>query len=195
MTAGQEATSQEVVKRINKCSYQFQKKGNEAQFMFNMAVEEHIESAKRELTKVLPSSGGDQKFAITKAVAQLEEGTKAIVMRLKHIRIANCSELGWGVVAAYKNNELAEDSDDKKGLFKAEEAEKKQQKKMQKLTPRRNPGGEGQRCWLEEVVARGTDLLKSGQDRWGRVSGVENLATLLLAVQSLGQRILLYSLW
>ena len=41
VTAGQEATSQEVVKRISKRSYQFQKKGNDAQFMFNVAVEEH----------------------------------------------------------------------------------------------------------------------------------------------------------
>ena len=144
VTAGQEATSQEVVKRINKRSYQFQKKGNEAQFMFNATVEEHIESAKRELTKVLPSSGGDQKLAITKVVAELEEGTKAIAVRQKHIRIADRSELGWGVVAAYENDELAEDSDDEKRLFKAEkEAERKQQKKRRKLNPSLGPRRRG----------------------------------------------------
>ena len=102
VTVGQEATSQEVVKGISKRSYQFQKKGNEAQFMFNVAVDEHIESAKKELTKILPSSEGDQKLAITKAMAELEEGTKSIAVRQKHIKIADRSELGWGVVAAYK---------------------------------------------------------------------------------------------
>jgi len=80
--------------------------------------------------------GGDQKVAITKAMAELEEGTKAIAVRQKHIKIADSSELGWGVVAVYDNDELAENSDDEKRLFKAEkEAERKQQKKKRKLNP------------------------------------------------------------
>ena len=74
-------TFQEVVKKISKRLYQFQKKGNEAQFMFNVTVEEHIESAKKEPTKVLPSLEGDQKLAITKAMADLEERTKVISVR------------------------------------------------------------------------------------------------------------------
>ena len=136
VTTGQEETSQEVVKRITKRAYQFQKKGNEAQFMFNSTVEEHIETAKKEMAKVLPLAAADQKTALTKAMTELNEGTKVIAVRQKHIKIADRSELGWGVVAAYENDDLAENSDDERRLFKAEkEAERRQQKKKRKLNP------------------------------------------------------------
>ena len=44
--ARQESLSQEVVKKLNKWAYQFQRKGNEAQYSFNSSIEEHIEAAK-----------------------------------------------------------------------------------------------------------------------------------------------------
>ena len=136
VTTGQEETSQEVVKRITKRAYQFQKKGNEAQFMFNSTVEEHIETVKKEMAKVLPSAAADQKTALTKAMTKLNEGTKVIAVRQKHIKIADHSELGWGVVAAYENDDLAKNSDNERRLFKAEkEAERRQQKKKRKLNP------------------------------------------------------------
>ena len=104
--------------------------------MFNSSVEEHIETAKKEVAKVLPSASEDQRTALTKAMTELNKGTKVIAVRQKHIKIADCSELGWGVVAAYENDELAEDSDDEKRLFKAEkEAERRQQKKKRRINP------------------------------------------------------------
>ena len=71
------------------------------------------------MAKVLPSASEDQQTALTKAMTELNEGTKVVAVRQKHIKIADRSKLGWGVVAAYKNDELAEDSDDEKRLFKA----------------------------------------------------------------------------
>ena len=86
------------------------------------------------MAKVLPSASEDQQTALTKAMTELNEGTKVVAVRQKHIKIADRSKLGWGVVAAYKNDELAEDSDNEKRLFKAEkEAERRQQKKKRRI--------------------------------------------------------------
>ena len=47
---------------------------------------------------------------------------KLLSERQKLIKIAYRSEFGWAVVAEYTADELAEDSDDKKRLEKAEKA-------------------------------------------------------------------------
>ena len=54
VTASQESSSEEVVSKLKQRAYHFQRKGNEAQFMFNSAVhmKEHVEAAKREITKL-----------------------------------------------------------------------------------------------------------------------------------------------
>ena len=123
VSEGQECTSQEVARMMGKRSYQFRKKGNEAQFDFNTKVEDHIEAARKELGKVTPSN--PDKATVSKAIAHLDEGTKAIVVRQKHIKVADRSEFGWSVVSIYESDELAENSDDEKRLFKAEkEAER-----------------------------------------------------------------------
>ena len=124
VTAGQESSSQEVVKKLNKRTYHFQRKGNEAQYLFNSSVEDHLESAKKELAKLTPEN--DVQTATVKRVKTcLDEGTKAIEVRQKHIKIADRSELGWAVVAAYEDDELASDSEDEKRIYKAErEAER-----------------------------------------------------------------------
>ena len=54
-------------------------------------------------------------------------------MKQKHVRVADHSERGWGVVAAYESDELAEISNDEKRMFRAEkETERRQLKKNQK---------------------------------------------------------------
>ena len=78
--------------------------------MFNSVVE-RIETTKKEAAKVLPLALEEQKTALTKTMTKLNEGTKAIAVKQKYIKIADRSELGWGIVAAYENNELAEDLD------------------------------------------------------------------------------------
>ena len=78
--------------------------------MFNSVVE-RIETTKKEVAKVLPLALEDQKTALTKAMTKLNEGTKAIAVRQKYIKIADCSKLGWGIEAAYESDELAKDLD------------------------------------------------------------------------------------
>ena len=58
VTSGQGSASQEVVKRIEKRSYQLRRKGNEEQFRFNALVEEHIDAANKELWKLTPTKEG-----------------------------------------------------------------------------------------------------------------------------------------
>ena len=124
VTTSQESSSQEVVKKLNRRAYQFQKKGNEAQFNFNTSVEDHITAAKKELKKLSPTEGQD-KTTVQNVTNHLEEGIKAIEVRQKHIRMADRSELGWAVVTAYEDDELASDSDDEKRIYRAErEAER-----------------------------------------------------------------------
>ena len=162
VTAGQEAASQEVVKRIDKHSYQFQKKGNKTQFLFNATVDKHIDAARKELAKVMSGATEEQQVTIKKAVLELNKGSKAITTRKKHIRIADCLELGWNVVAAYESDELADDSEDEKRLFRAEkEAERKQQ---QKRKQKNNPTTDTKKCAIE---ASGSEIPPGRRENMG----------------------------
>ena len=128
VTAGQESSSQEVVKKLNKRTYQFQRKGNEAQYCFNSSVEDHLEAAKKELAKLTPE-GEQQTATVKKLKTCLDEGIKAIEVCQKHIKIADRSDLGWAVVAAYEDDELASDSEDEKRIYKAEREAKRLSKR------------------------------------------------------------------
>lgn len=95
-------------------------------------VEEHIGAVKKELTKLEPTE--EQEVAIVKKPTKhLSEGMKAIDVRQKHIKIADHSELGWAVVAAYEEEELASDSDDEKRIYKAE-------REAEQIAKRKRPG-------------------------------------------------------
>ena len=87
VTSGQENTSQEVVKKIEKCTYQFYRKGTKEQFRFNASVEEHMEAAK-ELGKLTPTNK-EQKAKVHRTAQHLDEAMKAIYIAVhqKHIRI------------------------------------------------------------------------------------------------------------
>ena len=86
VTVEQESSSQEVVKKLNKRTYHFQRKGNEAQYLFNSSVEDHLESTKKELTKKTPEN--DVQTAIVKRVKIcIVEGTKAIEVCQKHMKL------------------------------------------------------------------------------------------------------------
>ena len=77
---------QEVVKRMSNCSYQYHKKGNEAQFLFNATLRDMC-STKKELVKVPSSLSREQQLAITKYMAKLNEGVKAIAVRHRQLGI------------------------------------------------------------------------------------------------------------
>ena len=93
VTAGQESSSQEVVKKRNKRTYQFKRKVNEAQYTFNTTVEEHIDAARKKLGK-LNLVEEHNKAIVKKTGELLKEGTKAIEVRQKHIKIVDRAELG-----------------------------------------------------------------------------------------------------
>ena len=56
----------------------------------------------------------------SKALKTLEEGMKLMDERQKHVRMADRSKYGWVTVDEYVEDELADNEDDKKRMFKAE---------------------------------------------------------------------------
>ena len=90
----------------------FKKISHEKQFDFNEQVRDKVESAVAALE--LPSP------AVEKARTLLKEGEKHIDARQKNIKIADRSEHGWATVQEYEEDELADNSDDEKRLFRAE---------------------------------------------------------------------------
>ena len=119
-----EAADERLVKKIRLDSRPtFRKRGHEKQFMFNEQVREKFESVDSALQQTPP--------AIEKARAAIQEGEKLIDARQKHIKIADRSEHGWATVAEYEEDELADNSDDEKRLFRAEaRAGRKRQKSV-----------------------------------------------------------------
>ena len=55
-----------------------------------------------------------------RAKEALKEGERLLVARQKAIRIADRSEFSWATVDEYEEDELVENSDDEKRLYKAE---------------------------------------------------------------------------
>ena len=64
--------------------------------------------------------GKREKEALKKVTDSLDEGTKALTTRQKHIQLADCSEYGWSTVKYYKADPLASYSNDEKCIKKAE---------------------------------------------------------------------------
>ena len=93
----------------------FKKPGHEKQFKFNEEVRDKLDSADAALAQRPP--------AVEKARTLLQEGQKIIDTRQKLIKIADRSEHGWATVKEYEDDELAENSDDEKRLFRAEAIE------------------------------------------------------------------------
>ena len=90
----------------------FKHKSHEVQYTFNEEVKAKFNSIKAALHETPP--------AVEKAKSAIEEGEKLINDRQKLIRIADRSEHGWATVEEYEEDELADNSDDEKKLFKAE---------------------------------------------------------------------------
>ena len=98
---GQEDAAEKALKRVRREKpYVYKQKGNEEQANFNDKVEEVIASAQLEL------EGPSTCAAIGKARKSLEQGLQLLTERQRLIKLA---EHGWGVVAEYTADELAED--------------------------------------------------------------------------------------
>ena len=106
----------------------FRRPGNAAQYMFVEEVLEHVRDAAWQIEKV-------EGTRVTAALKGLKEGEALLAHRLRLIKIADRSEHGWNMIAAYENDELALDSDDEKRLSRAEkEAAKRATKRKPRCT-------------------------------------------------------------
>ena len=113
----------------------FKKKAHERQFSFNQELKDKLESASAAANATPP--------ALEKVKQALKEGEVLIKERQKLIQIADRSEHGWATVEEYVADELADDSDDEKRLYKAEgragrkikEAKAKTKKKPLRKSP------------------------------------------------------------
>lgn len=132
LTKEREEADEKLVKRMKlEKPPTFKKKSHEVQYRFNEDVASKLATVSGALKETPP--------AIEKAAAAVEEGEKLITDRNKLIRIADRSEHGWATVAEYEDDELAEDSDDEKKLFKAEaRAGRKRRLAKGKATAKKN---------------------------------------------------------
>jgi hypothetical protein len=121
-----EASDDRVVKKMRlDTKPTFKKRGHEKQYLYNEQVQDKVNAATAALKTTPP--------AVEKAIASLQEGEKLISVCQKNILIADRSEHGWATVAEYEEDELADDSDDEKHLFRAEQrAERKNRQKSTK---------------------------------------------------------------
>ena len=92
----------------------FNRKGHEEQYSFNLQVQDNLTAAARQLEK-LEASDRD-KLIIKKAKDELEEGASALADRQKMIRLADSSENDWGAVAEYKGYKFADNEEDNKKM-------------------------------------------------------------------------------
>lgn len=113
VATNQASCSQEVKTKLNKRPYQFKKKGDEAQFLFNELIDEQIDAVKRQLDFVSTSDKAT-KQALKRAVSELDQCMETIRVRQKCIRIANQSD--WGILAEYEADKLTSELDDEKKL-------------------------------------------------------------------------------
>ena len=138
VSANQDKTAQTIVQKLKADrGYTFRKKGHEQQFRFNLDIDEHIQKAREEAVKIIPSSETGAK-SLEKLKAKLHQGSQAIAARQKRIKVADRSDYGWAVVETYDSDELAENSEDEKRLFRAEKAAEKKCSKRKRRFPRKD---------------------------------------------------------
>ena len=100
-----------------------------------------MQAAKKQLSKITASDDPSRR-TLEQARIELEKGEEELCFRLKLIKIADRSD--WGVVAEYLADELADDSDDEKRLFRArKERDAKRRRSVSAGTARKNPRMEG----------------------------------------------------
>ena len=88
----------------------FKKISHEKQYEFNEQVQDKVECAYTAMELPVP--------AVEKAQTLIKEGEKLIDVCQKNIKIADRSEHGWVTVLEYEEDELADDDDDEKWLFR-----------------------------------------------------------------------------
>ena len=108
VTCSQEESMKRIVRKLDdRRKLSFKKVGNKKQFHFNQSLEQHLDTAQHELSKLDTSSMNEEvKKTIEAAREELKEGQQEVMARQKCIHLADCSEYGWATVEAYDDNEL-----------------------------------------------------------------------------------------
>ena len=109
-----ETSAELQMKEIEELKFQephkFKSKANEDQYQFNLKLAETFDSAKSIA----------ERTNLEKVKSDLIECEKFLVERQKRILHADKSEYGWSTVKDCKEHDLADDSDDVKGIHSAE---------------------------------------------------------------------------
>ena len=107
-------TADSHLREIKKLNFEeprrFKKKANEDKYRFNSKLTNVLDEAR--------SSCSTQN--LDKVKESLEKGENLLAERQKHIHLADKSDHGWMVIQEYKENDLADDSDDEKKIIRAE---------------------------------------------------------------------------
>jgi hypothetical protein len=101
----------------------FKSKGNQDQFSFNEKLEEALSSTSKQLKKMEAALAKDIPVPLTghhvsvtqplgKVKAAVQEGTKLVALRQKHIKLADRSEYEWKLFKEYQTVLLADDEDE-----------------------------------------------------------------------------------
>ena len=103
-----------LTKKLNlEKKFEFRRKGNKFQHAFNENVKAVVDEAAPILDKHPATS-------LERAKEALKEGMHLIDKSQKLIKIADRSESGWLTAQEYETDEIADDSDDKKCIARAE---------------------------------------------------------------------------
>ena len=100
---------EQAVKRARREHYTCKRKGNQ-----------QLDHSLQVLDKLDEASDALKQKSYEKVKVALESGTELVSKRVKAIKLADKSELGWATVNEYLSDELASDSDDEKRIYRAE---------------------------------------------------------------------------
>ena len=98
-------------------NYTYRKKGNEEQHKVNNKILGAFKEADGFLRDEIRTNPSE---AILSASRKISEGMDIINHREKLIRLADSSDSGWRVVQEYEAHPLADDSDDKKKIYRSQ---------------------------------------------------------------------------
>ena len=140
----QEKAAESAACRAQREPFSFKKKGNQEQFRVTEEIDEALLQAEQELETMTTFSATTEE-KLRRVEEHIVHGRKLIANRQKLIKLADHSDLGWAVVEEYTTDELAEDSNNKKRLDKAERSAEGKVVKRKKQNENRHRPYSGRR--------------------------------------------------
>ena len=122
VTSSQKTSMKLVMQKIKEeRGYTFRTK-EQKQWCFNKVVDSHISNTLYELKKIPWSTDQNTAKIMDNIQEELTKGWEEIANHQKKLKMADRSEYSWGMVEAYKCDELVDDSTDEKRMEKAEKS-------------------------------------------------------------------------